>query len=118
MRDVQRGARAAAAVAASPTQGRQRKDGSVTTVPTVRYVDVRGVRRPKTYKTVEEAEFERAKLALDRSRTGTLAAPPERLSLGEFWPTYHADVCPRLQEATIAGYEGVWRRAGKGPEAI
>jgi hypothetical protein len=76
---------------------RRRKDGSVTTVPTVRYVDVRGVRRRKTYvrgvrrrktyKTVEEAEFERAKLALERSRTGTLAAPPERLSLGEFWPT-------------------------------
>jgi integrase len=90
---------------------RQRKDGTVATVPTVRYVDVRGVRRRKTYKTVEEAEFERAKLALEQSRTGTLAAPPERPTLGEFWPTYHADVCSRLQEATIASYEGVWRRA-------
>jgi hypothetical protein len=58
-----------------------------------------------------EAEFERAKLALEQIRRGPIAGPAESMTLADFWPTYYADACSRLQENTIASYEGVWRRA-------
>jgi integrase len=90
---------------------RRRGDGTWSETPTVRYYDELGVRRRQSFETMVEAEFERARLALDQSRRGPIAGPTESMTLADFWPTYHADACSRLQEATIASYEGVWRRA-------
>ncbi|MCW2983177.1 MAG: helix-turn-helix protein [Conexibacter sp.] len=90
---------------------RRRGDGTWSETPTVRYYDELGVRRRQSFETMAEAEFERARLALDQSRRGPIAGPAESMTLADFWPTYHADACSRLQEATIASYEGVWRRA-------
>jgi integrase len=73
---------------------RRRGDGTWSETPSVRYYDELGVRRRRSFETMAEAEFERAHLALDQSRRGPIAGPAER-----------------LQEATIASYEGVWRRA-------
>jgi integrase len=90
---------------------RRRGDGTWAETPTVRYYDELGVRRRQSFETMAEADFERARLALDQSRRGPIAGPTESMTLADFWPTYHADACSRLQEATIASYEGVWRRA-------
>jgi integrase len=90
---------------------RRLADGGWSETPTVRYYDELGVRRRQSFETMAEAEFERARLALDQSRRGPIAGPAESMTLADFWPTYHADACSRLQEATIASYEGVWRRA-------
>jgi hypothetical protein len=86
-------------------------DGGWSETPTVRYYDELGVRRRHSFETMAEADFERARLARDQSRRGPIAGPAESMTLADFWPTYHADACSRLQEATIASYEGVWRRA-------
>jgi integrase len=90
---------------------RRRSDGTWSEVPTVRYFDELGARRRRSFESMAEAEFERARLALEQSRRGPIAGPAESMTLADFWPTYHADACSRLQEATIASYEGVWRRA-------
>jgi integrase len=90
---------------------RRRGDGTWSETPTVRYYDELGVRRRQSFETMAEADFERTRLALDQSRRGPIAGPAESMTLADFWPTYHADACSRLQEATIASYEGVWRRA-------
>ncbi|HEV7751799.1 MAG TPA: tyrosine-type recombinase/integrase [Baekduia sp.] len=90
---------------------RRRGDGTWSETPTVRYYDELGIRRRRSFATMAEAEFERARLALDQSRHGPIAGPTESMTLADFWPTYHADACSRLQEATIASYEGIWRRA-------
>ncbi|MCW2993811.1 MAG: helix-turn-helix protein [Conexibacter sp.] len=90
---------------------RRLADGGWSETPTVRYYDELGVRRRQSFETMAEADFERARLALDQSRRGPIAGPAESMTLADFWPTYHADACSRLQEATIASYEGVWRRA-------
>jgi hypothetical protein len=89
---------------------RRRKDGSHSVEPTVRYYDEQGVRRRKRCASVAEAEFERARMALEQGQTGRLAAPADRLTLIEFWPTYHSDAIVRLEENTVADYEGTWRR--------
>lgn len=90
---------------------RRRADGGWSETPTVRYYDELGVRRRRSFATMVEAEFERARLALDQVRHGPIAGPAESMTLADFWPTYHADATSRLQENTIASYEGVWRRA-------
>ncbi|MCW3004495.1 MAG: helix-turn-helix protein [Conexibacter sp.] len=70
---------------------RRRKDGSHSVEPTVRYYDEQGVRRRKRCASLAEAEFERARMALEQGQTGRLTAPADRLTLVEFWPTYHSD---------------------------
>jgi integrase len=90
---------------------RRRADGTWSETPTVRYYDELGVRRRQSFETMAEAEFERARLALDQVRHGPIAGPSESMTLADFWPTYHADATSRLQENTIGSYEGVWRRA-------
>ncbi len=45
----------------------RRSDGTTTDSWSVRYYDVRGVRRRRSFASVEEADFERARLALLRT---------------------------------------------------
>jgi hypothetical protein len=92
---------------------RRRKDGSHSDEPTVRYYAEQGVRRRKRCASDAEAEFERARMALEQGQTGRLTAPANRLTLIEFWPTYHSDAVVRLEKNTVADYEGTWRRRGR-----
>lgn len=88
---------------------RQRSDGTVSEVPTVRYVNALGERKRLTCATVEEAELERARLALDLSR-GRVPEPESEVTLGELWPTWRADAEARLAEATLRSYDRLWGR--------
>ena len=47
---------------------RRLADGGWSETPTVRYYDELGVRRRQSFETLAEADFERARLALDQSR--------------------------------------------------
>jgi integrase len=89
---------------------RRRADGTVSEVPTVRYTDAAGVRRRRRCASVEDAEFERARLALELTQNGRLDGPMNVLTVGEFWPTYRADAGGRLAEQTLLDYDGTWRR--------
>ena len=86
------------------------RDGGRSEVHSVRYYDAEGVRRRKSCASAEEAEFERARLALEYRRGGALAGPRESLTLSEFWPVWRADALGRLAETTFADYEGLWAR--------
>ena len=46
----------------------------------MRYYDEQGVRRRKRCDSVAEAEFERARMALEQGQTGPLTAPADRLT--------------------------------------
>jgi hypothetical protein len=63
---------------------RRRGDGAWSETPTVRYYDELGVRRRRSFETMAEAEFERARLALDQSRRGPIAGPAESMTLADF----------------------------------
>jgi hypothetical protein len=89
---------------------RRRADGSISEVPTVRWMDASGTWRRRSCATVEEAELERARLALELGSRGRIAAPAGAMTVGEFWPTYRADIAGRLAEATLLDYDGTWRR--------
>lgn len=62
---------------------RMRADGSVSEIPTVRYVNALGERKRLTCSSLEEAELERARLALDLSR-GKLPDPQCALTVAGF----------------------------------
>src|SRR3712207_3330751 len=81
---------------------RMRADGSVSEVPTVRYVNALGERKRLTCSSLEEAELERARLALDLSR-GKLPDPQNALPVAGFWRVWRADADARLAEATLVG---------------
>jgi integrase-like protein len=49
-------------------------------------------------------------MALEQGQTGRRTAPADRLTLIEFGPTYRSDAVVRLEENTVADYEGTWRR--------
>lgn len=92
---------------------RPRRDGRPEEIPTVRYYDVAGKRRRLTCRTMAEAEFERARMALEISRGAGLAAAEEEpggTTLSAFWPTWLADARGRLAESTLEDYEARWRR--------
>jgi integrase len=89
---------------------RRRADGGVSEVPTVRWMDAAGTWRRHSCATLEEAELERARLALELSSRGRIAAPARAMTVGEFWPTYRADVAGRLAEATLLDYDATWHR--------
>ncbi|MTD46272.1 tyrosine-type recombinase/integrase [Conexibacter sp. W3-3-2] len=83
------------------------KDGTVREYPCVRYFDRDGVRRRLRCGTVAEAEFERARIALE----GAPAPPVEaqgRMLVSEFWPVWLADARGRLEENTLNAYEFYW----------
>jgi integrase len=92
------------------TRRRARKDGSHSEEPTVRYYDEQGVRRRQACETPEEADFERARLALEQSRSGPIAAPVQCRTLEELWPEYKEDATLRLEGNTLDDYEGHWKR--------
>ena len=86
---------------------RRRADGSVSEVPTVRWTDASGARRRRSCATVEEAELERARLAVELGSAGRIAAPARPMTVAEFWPTYRADIAglfvlPRYRRRGIA----------------
>jgi integrase len=89
---------------------RRLADGSISEVPTVRWLDALGTWRRRSCATVEEAELERARLALELGNRGRIAAPAGAMTIAEFWPTYRADIAGRLAEATLLDYDATWRR--------
>ena len=89
---------------------RRLADGSISEVPTVRWTDASGARRRRSCATVEEAEFERARLALELGNGGRIAAPARAMTVADFWPTYRGDIAGRLAEATLLDYDATWRR--------
>lgn len=82
------------------------KDGVVREYPAVRYYDARGVYRRKGFKTVAEAELERARLALE----GPGPAAIGRSTIGEFWPSWIEDARSRLEKVTVEMHEYYWAR--------
>jgi integrase len=85
----------------------------------VRFYDASGRRRPTTCGSREEAEFERARLALEQSRavasrpavsTAVTDEDGPAPTLGQFYATWLADASSRLASSTVKDYEGVWRR--------
>jgi integrase len=88
-------------------------DGTVTETYSVRYYDAFGRRRRKTCATPEEADFERARVVLETSRNGGVAAagsPQEGgLTVAQFWMSWIADARTRLQRTTVKEYERVFR---------
>lgn len=86
------------------------KGGGFSVTWCVRYYDEDGVRRRMSCAGEEEAEFERARLALEYARAGQLTGPRRSMTLAEFWPTWRDDARGRLAENTFADYEASWRR--------
>lgn len=104
-----------------PTIGVRRyalADGSQTETWTVRFYDASGTRRRRTFATREEAEFERARLALEKSRgsgaaltaAGVEPFDGRDLTLAEFWPIWRGDAASRLAPSTLREYERLWDR--------
>jgi hypothetical protein len=90
------------AVAAAPTEPCPRR-------PTVRWTDADGTRRRRKFDTFEEADLERARLALELAQTGTIGGVKDN-TLAALWPVYRADAVARLAKATIISYDRCWSR--------
>ncbi len=95
----------------------QLADGSTSQTWSVRFYDADGARRRRSFNTIEEAEFERARLALEQARGGTVpglsqtgAENETGLTLAEFWPIWRADAATRLARSTLREYERLWDR--------
>lgn len=88
---------------------RRRADGSVSVKSTVRWTDLDGTRRRRGFDTFEEADLERARLALELAQTGTIGGIKDN-TLAALWPIYRADAVARLAEATIISYDRCWSR--------
>jgi integrase len=88
---------------------RRRADGTVSVKSTVRWTDPDGTRRRRGFDTFEEADLERARLALELAQTGTIGGTKDN-TLAALWPIYRADAVARLAEATIISYDRGWSR--------
>ena len=88
---------------------RRRSDGTMSTTPTVRWTDADGMRRRRKFDTFEEADLERARLALELAQTGTIGGVKDN-TLSALWPVYRADAVARLAKATIISYDRCWAR--------
>jgi integrase len=88
---------------------RRRADGTMSTTPTVRWTDADGMRRRRKFDTFEEADLERARLALELAQTGTIGGIKDN-TLAALWPVYRADAVARLAKATIISYDRCWSR--------
>jgi hypothetical protein len=88
---------------------RRRADGTVSVKSTVRWSDQDGTRRRRGFDTFEEADLERARLALELAQTGTIGGTKDN-TLAALWPIYRADAVARLAEATIISYDRCWFR--------
>ncbi|MCW3014324.1 MAG: helix-turn-helix protein [Solirubrobacterales bacterium] len=102
----------ASAAGREPTIERRtwtRKDGTVGESIDVRYVDASGKRRRRRCASIDEAQYERAGLVLGR---GGRTATPDlgALTVSEFWPQWRTDAGQRLADATLADYDGSWKR--------
>ena len=91
-------------------------DGTATETYSVRYYDAAGTRRRKACASIEEADFERARLVLEQSQNGGARPPapevePESVSMtvAAFWMTWIADARTRLQPRTAREYERTLR---------
>ncbi len=89
-------------------------DGSVTTTYSVRYFDRAGMRRRKSFDTLAEADFERARLVLELAQgpapvvSGAPVAAEAPMTLAEFWSIWLADARSRLSERTLRAHEAQW----------
>jgi hypothetical protein len=88
---------------------RRRANGTVSVKTTVRWTDQDGTRRRRGFETFEEADLERARLALELAQTGTIGGTKDN-TLAALWPIYRADAVARLAEATIISYDRCWSR--------
>lgn len=94
-------------------------DGTQTETFSVRYVDGDGKRRRTSFPTLEEADFERARLLLEQTRAGDppvgpaviarQAVPDGSTTLAEFWQVWLADARRRLSPRTLENHEAQWR---------
>ncbi len=79
----------------------------------MRYFDRSGVRRRLSCASLEEADFERARIVLEQTRgVVTETVEPEAepsLTVGEFWPTWLGDARSRLTRTTLNEYERIFR---------
>ena len=92
----------------------RRTDGTTTDSWCVRYFDVRGVRRRRSFASVEEAEFERARLALEAVAPVTrgaavVDAEEGSMLLRAFWQIWLADAESRLHPSTVRDHMRTWR---------
>ena len=89
----------------------RRTDGSESELWSVRWYDAQGRRRRRSCGSREEADFERARLALNASRPREQGSEGEEeppTLLREFWPLWLADARSRLQPETARAHERVW----------
>jgi hypothetical protein len=92
----------------------RRADGTTTDAWCVRYYDVRGVRRRRSFASLEQAEFERARLALEAMAAGPLspaasaAGEEGSMPLRAFWKIWLADAESRLHPSTVRDHVRTW----------
>jgi excisionase family DNA binding protein len=90
----------------------RRSDGTTTDSWSVRYYDVRGVRRRRSFASVEEADFERARLALEAVAPITRATVVDEgegsMLLRAFWQIWIADADSRLHPSTVRDHVRTW----------
>lgn len=91
-------------------------DGTWTETFSVRYYDAAGTRRRRAFASMEEADFERARIVLEQSQNGGARPPapeaePEAagMSVAAFWASWIADARTRLQRRTVFEYERQFR---------
>lgn len=91
-------------------------DGTWTETFSVRYYDAAGTRRRRAFASMEEADFERARIVLEQSQNGGARPPapdvePEAASMtvAAFWASWIADARTRLQRRTVFEYERQFR---------
>jgi Phage integrase, N-terminal SAM-like domain len=65
--------------------------------------------RRRKFDTFEEADLERARLALEFAQTGTIGGIKDN-AMAALWPVYRADAVARLVKATIISYDRCWAR--------
>jgi integrase len=86
----------------------QRVDGSSVELWSVRYFDTAGRRRRRSCASRQEADVERARMALEATRPSAAAEADGATVLGTFWPVCLADARSRLEASTIRGHERTW----------
>jgi integrase len=86
----------------------RRVDGTSVELWSVRYFDTAGRRRRRSCGSRQEADFERARMALEATRPSATAEADGATVLRAFWPVWLADARSRLEASTVRGHERTW----------